>query len=40
MNLHYAVGQGSTNEPRFIHLTYTPKAGKRSPSASPSSARV
>src|SRR5690606_36863596 len=22
MNLHYAVGQGSANEPRFIHLTY------------------
>jgi leucyl aminopeptidase len=29
MKLHYAVGQGSANEPRFIHLTYTaskPKA--------------
>ena len=25
MKLHYAVGQGSTNEPRFIHLTYLPK---------------
>jgi leucyl aminopeptidase len=25
MNLHYAVGQGSENEPRFIHLSYTPK---------------
>ncbi len=25
MKLHYAVGQGSTNEPRFIHMTYTPK---------------
>jgi len=24
MKLHYAVGQGSTNEPRFIHLSYTP----------------
>ncbi|MEY2930458.1 MAG: hypothetical protein RL033_1207 [Pseudomonadota bacterium] len=24
MKLHYAVGQGSTNEPRFIHLTYQP----------------
>lgn len=22
--LHYAVGQGSANEPRFIHLTYVP----------------
>jgi leucyl aminopeptidase len=31
MNLHYAVGQGSSNEPRFIHLTYTPKAGKKKP---------
>ncbi|MES1210510.1 MAG: leucyl aminopeptidase, partial [Pseudomonadota bacterium] len=25
MNLHYAVGQGSVNEPRFIHLTYQPR---------------
>jgi len=25
MNLHYAVGQGSENEPRFIHLSYVPK---------------
>ncbi len=25
MKLHYAVGQGSTNEPRFVHLTYVPK---------------
>ncbi len=25
MNLHYAVGQGSTNEPRFIHVSYVPK---------------
>ncbi|MEN9578996.1 MAG: hypothetical protein RJA70_2005 [Pseudomonadota bacterium] len=24
MKLHYAVGQGSTNEPRFVHMTYTP----------------
>lgn len=24
MKLHYAVGQGSAHEPRFIHLTYTP----------------
>jgi leucyl aminopeptidase len=24
MKLHYAVGQGSTNEPRFIHVTYQP----------------
>ena len=31
MNLHYAVGQGSSNEPRFIHLTYTPKGGKKKP---------
>jgi leucyl aminopeptidase len=28
MKLHYAVGQGSHNEPRFIHMTYAP--GKRS----------
>ncbi|HYO96206.1 MAG TPA: leucyl aminopeptidase [Polyangiaceae bacterium] len=28
MNLHYAVGQGSTHEPRFIHLTYTPRRKK------------
>lgn len=28
MKLHYAVGQGSTNEPRFIHLTYTPSKPK------------
>jgi leucyl aminopeptidase len=28
MKLHYAVGQGSTNEPRFIHLSYTPKKAK------------
>jgi leucyl aminopeptidase len=25
MHLHYAVGQGSSNEPRFIHLSYVPK---------------
>ena len=25
MNLHYAVGQGSENEPRFIHVSYVPK---------------
>ncbi len=25
MNLHYAVGQGSENEPRFIHLSYVPR---------------
>lgn len=25
MKLHYAVGQGSAHEPRFIHMTYTPK---------------
>jgi leucyl aminopeptidase len=30
MNLHYAVGQGSANEPRFIHLSYTPKGAKKS----------
>jgi leucyl aminopeptidase len=24
MKLHYAVGQGSAHEPRFIHLTYAP----------------
>ncbi len=24
MNLHYAVGQGSENEPRFIHVSYVP----------------
>jgi leucyl aminopeptidase len=29
MNLHYAVGQGSTNEPRFIHLTYAPRKKKK-----------
>ncbi|HEY2406747.1 MAG TPA: leucyl aminopeptidase, partial [Polyangiaceae bacterium] len=25
MALHHAVGQGSVNEPRFIHLSYVPK---------------
>jgi leucyl aminopeptidase len=29
MLLHYAVGQGSSNEPRFIHLTYKPKKRKK-----------
>ncbi len=29
MKLHYAVGQGSSNEPRFIHLQYTPKRAKK-----------
>jgi leucyl aminopeptidase len=29
MNLHYAVGQGSENEPRFIHLTYAPRGAKK-----------
>ncbi|MBX3184678.1 MAG: leucyl aminopeptidase [Polyangiaceae bacterium] len=29
MKLHYAVGQGSVNEPRFIHLSYTPKRAKQ-----------
>lgn len=29
MALHYAVGQGSANEPRFIHLTYKPKRPKK-----------
>jgi leucyl aminopeptidase len=29
MKLHYAVGQGSTNEPRFIHVSYVPKRAKR-----------
>jgi len=28
MKLHYAVGQGSRNEPRFIHLTYAPAKPK------------
>ena len=29
MKLHYAVGQGSVNEPRLIHLSYTPKRPKK-----------
>ena len=29
MHLHYAVGQGSSNEPRFIHLSYVPKKKKK-----------
>lgn len=29
MKLHYAVGQGSANDPRFIHLTYKPKKSRR-----------
>jgi leucyl aminopeptidase len=29
MNLHYAVGQGSSNEPRFIHITYSPRKKKK-----------
>ena len=29
MHLHYAVGQGSTNEPRFIHMSYVPKKKKK-----------
>jgi leucyl aminopeptidase len=29
MNLHYAVGQGSENEPRFIHLHYAPRGAKK-----------
>ncbi len=29
MKLHYAVGQGSVNEPRFIHMSYTPKRPKQ-----------
>lgn len=28
MKLHYAVGQGSSNEPRFVHLSYVPKKAK------------
>lgn len=28
MNAFLAVGQGSKNEPKFIHLTYKPKSGK------------
>jgi leucyl aminopeptidase len=29
MNLHYAVGQGSSNQPRFIHLSYVPRKKKK-----------
>jgi leucyl aminopeptidase len=29
MHLHYAVGQGSSNEPRFIHLTYKPRGATK-----------
>ena len=29
MKLHYAVGQGSSNEPRFIHMIYKPKKAKK-----------
>jgi leucyl aminopeptidase len=29
MHLHYAVGQGSAHEPRFIHLSYVPKKKKK-----------
>ncbi len=29
MNLHYAVGQGSVHEPRFIHMTYAPRRKKK-----------
>jgi leucyl aminopeptidase len=29
MRLHYAVGQGSSNEPRFIHMSYTPRGAKK-----------
>jgi leucyl aminopeptidase len=29
MKLHYAVGQGSTNEPRFIHISYVPRRAKK-----------
>lgn len=29
MKLHAAVGQGSANEPRFVHLTYLPKKRAR-----------
>lgn len=28
MKLHYAVGQGSANEPRFIHMSHVPKKPK------------
>lgn len=29
MKLHYAVGQGSSNEPRFVHVEYKPARPKR-----------
>jgi leucyl aminopeptidase len=29
MNLHYAVGQGSSNPPRFIHMSYVPRRKKK-----------
>lgn len=29
MTLLLAVNQGSTNEPRFVHMTYTPKGAKK-----------
>jgi leucyl aminopeptidase len=29
MKLHYAVGQGSANEPRFIHMSWVPKKPKK-----------
>jgi leucyl aminopeptidase len=29
MLLHYAVGQGSANDPRFIHLSYVPRGAKK-----------
>ena len=29
MKLHYAVGQGSAHEPRFIHLTYSPSGNPK-----------
>jgi leucyl aminopeptidase len=29
MHLHYAVGQGSAHEPRFIHLSYVPRGAKK-----------
>jgi len=29
MHLHYAVGQGSANEPRFIHLSYVPRGARK-----------
>ncbi len=29
MKLHMAVGQGSSNDPRFIHMSYVPKRAKK-----------